>query len=281
MRELLAAARGWLAGAGVDNAAWEAEILLGELLGWERSQLSLRAGETLPRPAVWTYAALLRRRAAREPLQHLLGHWPFLELDLRVDARALVPRPETEDLVLLARRLLPASRPSRVADVGTGGGCIALALAHSHRQARILGIDDDRRALSQAAENRFRTGLEGRVDLLRGDLLLPVAPGAGFDLVAANLPYVTPAEYPALQPEVRLFDPAAALLAGSEGLETIRRLVRLAPPRMAPEGWLVLEMAPAHTPVLADELCSAGFRRVEVHEDRFEKNRFVTAQTGP
>lgn len=280
MGELLEGARRLLSEAGIDNAAWESETLLQELMGLNRGEILLHSREPVPPGVAWAFAGLVARRSAREPLQHLLGHWPFLELDLRVDSRALIPRPETEDLVLAARELLPSHRPTQVVDVGTGGGCIGLALAHSHPRARILGLDLDPRALTLAADNILRTGYQDRVNLARGDLLEALSTESRFDLVVANLPYVAPAEFPGLQPEVRLFEPPHALQAGEGGMALIRRLAAQAPSRLAPGGWLLMEMAPGQAGILADELYREGWKKVTIRQDRFEKPRMVASQIG-
>ena len=275
----LRAAASALDRAGCEAPREQAEILLGELLGLGRGALLARSREPLPPDVETRFAALVARRAAREPLQHLVGHWPFLELELKVDRRALVPRPETEELALAARERLPRGRAALAADVGTGTGAVALALAASHPAARVLAVDVSADALALCRENRDALGLEDRVRLARGDLLGALAPGAGFDVVVANLPYVAPEEWPELQPEVRDHDPRLALVAEDGGLALIRRLCAEAPARLAADGWLLLEMAPAQTAVVAAELAPA-WRDVAVLRDRFDRARIVVARRG-
>ncbi|MBP7147555.1 MAG: peptide chain release factor N(5)-glutamine methyltransferase [Acidobacteria bacterium] len=276
--DALSWARDVLREAGIDTPRDDAQLLLGELLGTGRAGLLLRVKEELEPVLRETFAQRVTRRAGREPLQHLVGHWPFLELDLLVDRRALVPRPETEDVALVARRLLPADRETQVADVGTGGGCLALALAHSHPLARLVAIDNDPAALELAAANLQAGGFGERVSLVHGDLLQPVPEGTGLDLVVANLPYVSPAEYAGLQPEVRLFDPPQALIAEQGGTLLIRRLVEQAPARVRAGGAIVLEAAPGQMPELAAELAAGPWDDITVAEDRFGRPRVLHAR---
>ena len=255
----------------------DAELLLADLLAVSRTVLRVRAGEKISAQALARYERRVRRREQREPLQHVLGRWPFLELDLAVDRRALVPRPETEDLVLAARRRLDRGRDSLVADVGTGGGCIALSLARSHPRSRILGIDVSGKALELAAENLRRTGLASRVALVRGDLLAPSF-SATFDMIVANLPYVDESELANLEPEVREFDPKIALVAPRAGLGLVRRLVDEAARHLADRGWLLLEAAPRQTGNVAAWLSVPPWTGSFVERDRYGRERIVGAR---
>ncbi len=191
------------------------------------------------------------------------------------DRRALVPRPETEDLALLAIARLPRDRDALVLDAGTGSGCLALAIAAERPRARVVAIDRDEAALSLARQNRARCGLDGRVGLVCGDLCgaLPEAPR--FDLAVANLPYVRPDELAALDPEVRDHDPRVALVAAGDGLTVIRRFVAEVRPRLVEGASLLLECAPDQSGPLAAALCSSGWREVRVHSDRFSRERVV------
>lgn len=278
-RQAIAEAVRILEARGIESPREHADILLAELLGTTRAGLVARAREPLAPEVLARYDALVARRAAREPLQHILGHWPFLELELTVDRRALIPRPETEDLALAARYRLPDDRPSLAADVGTGTGCIALALAEARTAARVLALDASADALALAAENVARCGAEGRVVPLRCDLLGAVAPGAGLDVVVANLPYVREDELADLEPEVRDHDPLEALVAPDRGLALIRRLIAEAPARLAPGGSLLLEMAPDQVPVIAAELAASGrWTDVRVLRDHLCRERIVAAR---
>ena len=277
-RELHEWAAAILKASGVENARQEADWLLREALDPGAAPVGRLARLTARQ--VERFDGMVARRAAREPLQHVIGRWPFLDLELKVDRRALAPRPETEDLALAARGHLASVRPTLVADVGTGGGCIALAVAAAHPSAQVVAIDIDADALGLARENRALTRMEERITLVRGDLLAPVAPRAPFDLVVANLPYVREDEYESLAPEVRLFDPRQALVAADGGLAQIRRLLPQAAERLRPGGWLLLEMSPLQTRVIAAALRSqpARWESVAILRDRFERERIVEAQ---
>lgn len=274
VRAALSGARHRLAAAGVPDASESARILLEETLGLSRSALWRRMDAPLDPVAGARFEALVARRAAREPLQHLVGRWPFLELTLRVDRRALVPRPETEDLALRARAVLPATEGARAVDVGTGTGCLALALAAAHPRAQVVAVDASAAALALARENAQALALP--VAFVRADLLAATA--GPFDLVVANLPYVTAAEWPALEPEVRDHDPREALVADDDGLATIRALCAQAAPRLRRRGVLLLEMAPAQTATIAADLAARpAWTGVAVHRDSFGRERIVEA----
>lgn len=278
IREELVRSASRLVDAGIEKGVEEAEILLGEVLNLSRSRVRLRDNEPLEEDERERFHALLARRLRREPLQHLVESWPFLELDLSCDRRALVPRPETEDLVLHARqRIAELDRP-RVADVGTGGGCIALALAEGHGSAEIVASDISDAALELARENARLTGLSERVRFVRGHLLDAFEGEAAFDLVVANLPYVAEAELHDLEPEVRLFDPREALVAPAAGRALIEELCDAAPARLAPGGWLMLEMAPSQTEPVRKRLAGAGFESARIIADRYGRPRIVEAQ---
>jgi release factor glutamine methyltransferase len=245
------------------------------VLGLSRGALFARGGELLAAAAAERLEALLARRAAREPLQHVVGHWPFLGLELLTDRRALVPRPETEDLALLAIARLPEGREALVLDAGTGSGCLALAIAAARPRARVVAVERDAAALSLARENRARCGLVEQVGLVHGDLCGALAPGPRFDLAVANLPYVRADEVAALEPEVRDHDPRAALVAAGDGLEVVREFARQAASRLAPGAPILLECAPVQAPALAAELAAAGWCAVRSHLDRYGRERVV------
>jgi release factor glutamine methyltransferase len=256
--------------------------MLAEALEVPDASLELALEPSVDETETERFLQMIERRAAREPLQHVIGHWPFLELDLLCDRRALVPRPETEDLADRARARLRTAAPPRTAiDVGTGSGCIALALAAGVRDARVVGIDLDVEALALAAENAARVGVEPRVTLVRGDLLdalaEPPTPDEGAALIVANLPYVAAEEWDGLAPEVRDHDPRQALVTGENGLALIRRLIRTAGVHLRPGGVLMLELAPPQAEQAVEWLAGASFEDVQVLDDRFGRPRFVSA----
>jgi release factor glutamine methyltransferase len=189
------------------------------------------------------YDQTLTRRAAGEPLQYITGHQEFWGLDLQVTPAVLIPRPETEHVVEVALDLIRGIELPRIVDVGTGSGCIALALASELPQANIQAVDISEEALEVAGENAIRLRLSERVRFRQSDLLKPfLGPNTEFDLVVSNPPYVGETEADKLQIEVRQHEPHEALFGGAEGLDIYRRLVPQAHQVLKPGGWLVMEM---------------------------------------
>ena len=214
---------------------------------------------------------LVERRRAREPLQYIVGEWGFRRLTLKVDRRALIPRPETEVVVERCLERLRGLSEPRVLDVGTGSGAIALALADEHPAARVTGVDSSPEALELARENAERAGLQGRIELLEVDLLAGV--DGEFDLVVSNPPYVAPDELAALEPELS-FEPRAALVeigASEQIAADARRVLR-------DGGWLVLECADGAAARLAGLLRSIGYADVGVTRDLAGIERVVEAR---
>ncbi len=238
--EALHAAQRHLAEAGIEEAALEAEVLLRHALGLDRAQLFARLDNAVDDGALRAFQRLVERRLRHEPTAYIVGHREFYGLDLETTPDALIPRPETELLVDEALRLAP-NAPRTIADVGTGCGAIAVALATRLPQAVVYAIDDSQPALSLAARNVARFALAARVRLLRGDLLDPLPEPV--DLIVANLPYVKTADWEALPPEIRDHEPRAALDAGPNGTEVLERLLRAAPSHLRPAGRLLAEIA--------------------------------------
>lgn len=237
----LAAGRTRLERAGVEGAALDAALLLGQVAGLTRAALLAHPERPFDDLAWADYATLLDRRAAGEPVAYLLGRREFFGLDLLVDQRVLVPRPETEHVVELAvahLRSLPA-RPRHAVDVGTGSGAIALALAHAVPNLSVIAADISPAALQVARANSIRLGLAERVHLVAGSLLDWL--GRPVDLIVANLPYLRPDQAHA----GIAHEPALALFAGADGFDLYRRLLAQAPPLLRPGGLLVAEIDPA------------------------------------
>jgi release factor glutamine methyltransferase len=249
-----------LAEAGVPDPRTDAEILVAEVHGVSRSELFVPNGE-LSAAAQARLAELVARRRRREPLQYVLGEWGFRRLTLTVDRRALIPRPETEVLVERCLALVADVPEPRILDVGVGSGAIALALADERQEARITAVDASPDALSLARENAERTGLADRVELVHGDLFVGLA--GPFDLVASNPPYVSEAELPALEPEVRDWEPRQALVG--EGItEAVADGAREV---LAPHGALVLETAGGMASDVAAYLARLGYVDVRASPD--------------
>jgi release factor glutamine methyltransferase len=215
VRDALSGAVDALRAAGVEDPRLDAELLLCEATGWARADLAASPEAGVPAAAGRRFGEMVRRRLRREPVAYILGRKGFRHIELAVDRRVLIPRPETELLVDLALELAPR----RVLDVGTGSGAIALAIAAELPDCEVTATDTSPAALEVSRANAERLGLAGRVELMEGTL--PARPGA-FDLVVANLPYVSEGEWEGLEPEVTEWEPPEALLAGKDGLDAIR-----------------------------------------------------------
>lgn len=266
VRDALAAATDALAAAGVDSPRLDAELLLCEATGLERASLAADPGRGVEPPAARALGTMVRRRVAREPLAYIVGRKAFRRIELRVDPRALIPRPETELLVELALGL----RPATVLDVGTGSGAVALAVADELPAARVTATDTSPAALALARENAERLGLADRVRFEPGT----VPSGERFALVLANLPYVREDEWPALQPEITRYEPREALVAGPGGLEAIRALLA-SPPGCAA---IALEVGAGQAAEVEHLVRAAGFPGTERREDLAGIERVVVGR---
>jgi release factor glutamine methyltransferase len=227
----------------------------------------------LSREAEEAFAALLARRARREPLAYILGHWGFRRLTLKTDARALIPRPETEIVVERALEHLNGMSEPAVLDVGTGTGAIALAIVDEHPQARVTAIDTSSDALALARENLDLLGINGRVRLVEHDL----TEGLGrdeFDLVVSNPPYVEPEDIETLQPEVRDWEPRIALVAHG----ATEAVARAATEALRPGGWVVLEIAENQAVNVAGLLTDLGYEHLRISPDMAGRDRVIEAQ---
>ena len=263
---------------GVEDGRLNAEYLLAHVLGSDRLQLYLDFDRPLAEDELRVYRPLLRRRAAREPLQYLLGSAPFRDLELRVDPRVAIPRPETEYLLDVLARVAGRDRVFDSAlDVGTGSGAIAIALAAEGLARSVTATDMSGEALEVAKRNAGACG-QHTVVFRRGSLLDPVG-GLSFDLVLSNLPYLSDAEWRAAEPEVREWEPRAAMVAGQAGLALIDALVARVAAVLRPEGWLGLEVGCAQGEAVASLLGDTDrFRSIEVHEDLTGRPRYVFAR---
>jgi len=267
VREALTASADALAAAGVEGARLDAEVLLAEATGWDRTRLVVDPEAGVPASAARLFGEMARRRLRREPVAYIVGHRGFRHLELMVDRRVLIPRPETELLVELALEL----QPSSVLDVGTGSGAIALAIAAELPGCRVVATDTSSAALEVARANAERLGLRDRVRLAEGTV-----PAAGeFDLVVANLPYVAEREWAGLQPEVTQWEPREALLAGPDGLDAIRAFIpecvrsfsRSERQRANGAPVVALEVGEGQAPAVGELLRAAGFSAVEIRPD--------------
>ncbi len=233
-------------GIEASAAALEAEVLLRHAAGASRGELLARPGIRLDEPASAQYADLIRRRAAGAPVAHLVGRREFFGLDLRVDGRALIPRPETEHLVEVVADAVRSRPAPFVVDVGTGSGAVAIAVATALPHARVLATDVSGAALDLARLNATRCGVAGRVTWVQGSALAPLARAAAdgsVDAIVSNPPYIPTCEMARLPKEVRTYEPAVALDGGPDGLRVHRVLIAGAARFLAAGGVLALEVA--------------------------------------
>ena len=262
-----------LAEAGIDTARLEAELLLANACDdCARALLYMELRRELSPEAEEGYEELLARRARREPLAYILGHWGFRRLTLKTDTRALIPRPETEIVVERALEHLDGRQPA-VLDVGTGTGAIALAIVDEHPGAQVTAIDASKDALALARENLDLLGINGRVRLVEHDL----TEGLGHhsvDLVVSNPPYVEPEDIETLQPEVRDWEPRIALVAHG----ATEAVARAATEALRPGGWVVLEIAENQAAKVAGLLRDLGYEHVRVSPDMAGRDRVIEAQ---
>jgi release factor glutamine methyltransferase len=266
----------------IDNARLNAEHLLAQVRGRTRMELYLEFERHLSELELGQLRQLVKRRGQREPLQHLLGTVEFCGHVFAIDQRAMVPRPETEELVeLLQSRIENRSEPdrqfSRIVDVGTGSGVIALSLAKKFPGAQIVAVDISEDALALAKENANRLCLSDRVRFLKSDLLRDI--DGAFDVVVANLPYISTQDRHLLSREV-LHDPEAALFAGERGDELICKLIEQAPPRLRPDGLLALEVGLDQAEAISKFLAQKKYRDIESKNDYSGRTRFLFARYG-
>jgi release factor glutamine methyltransferase len=233
---------------GLGTPRLDAQLLLAEVLHQDRVHLYTHFDQPLGPDELAQYRALIQRRLGGEPVAYLVGKKEFRSLVLDVDARVLVPRPDTETLVDVALALLPSDGSApRIVDVGTGSGAVALALKKERPDAELYAVERSPDAAAVARKNAERLALG--VDVLEGDLLAPVAGLAPFTLIVSNPPYIPSGDIAQLAPEVRK-EPLAALDGGRDGLEVIRRLVKDAPPLLSPSGALALEVGAGQAPAV-------------------------------
>lgn len=301
LREALRALTRELTVGGVESPAVEAERLLSHALDMDRTRLALEGHVALPAEVATHLAGLVQRRLRGEPLQHIEGSVAFRTLDLVADTRALIARPETEQLVELIRRsvsrrrsgtgpvkVVPRPRAdavaepiSRALDIGTGSGAIALSLAAEGIAGHVVGVDISAEALEQAAENRQRAGLDAKVEFRRtgADPFSALDAGERFGLIVSNPPYIRDEELADLPVEIRDFDPPEALCGGPDGLDLIRRIAAQGPDHLDPGGILFLEIGASQAGMVCELLVGSGrWTDTEVHRDLAGYERFIVAR---
>ena len=263
-----------LEAAGVPEAMVKMEWWTAGVLGVRRGELDTTFPEASDLARIEEGVCRLERH---EPLQYVMGHTPFLDLTLATDSRALIPRPETEELVMkvLGCDGFWSRGAVRVADVGCGSGCIAIAVAFRRPAARVIAIDHSADALSLARENAAAVGVAGRMEWRHGDLLAGI-PDKSLDVVISNPPYIATKEIGELEDSVRRFEPIDALDGGADGLEVLRRLSVQAFTALKHDGRLWLEIGDEQGDAVGALLVQAGFSDVEISRDMYGQIRFAS-----
>jgi release factor glutamine methyltransferase len=263
--EALDSAAGALRAMGIEDPRLDAEVMLAAATGRDRAALIADGDGELEPAASRQFGEMVRRRLRREPVAYIVGHRGFRRIELTVDRRVLIPRPETELLVELALE----RRPATLLDVGTGSGAIALAVADELPDCEIKATDTSADALEAARANAQRLGLERRIRFAPGS----IPPEEDFELILANLPYVAEREWPSLQPEVTEWEPREALLAGADGLDAIRAVI----PRVE-VGVLALEVGQGQAGAVRELLAASGFGAIETRRDLAGIERVVLGE---
>lgn len=274
--EIIKRTTGFFEQRGIESARLNAELLIGHALGLKRMQLYLQFERPLTEAELEKIRPLVKRRGGREPLQYIMGETDFFGLKLKVDRRALIPRPETERLLELVTQKLPAA-PASVLDLGTGSGAIALALAKTWPEATVMAVDKSAEALALAGENAEACGLAGRVKLICSDWFASVPAGGRFELIVANPPYLSDEEMAAAAPEVKDFEPRGALSAGPHGAADLERIIKDAKACLAPNGLLACETGITQHASLVALANAQGYARVESLRDLTGRDRYLLA----
>ena len=274
---LLQAATARLAAAGVATPRLDAEVLLAATVGIGRTVLYTRLREPVSPHAVDRLTKRLARRAAGEPVAYLVGRREFWSLEFCVTPDVLIPRPETELLIEIACRSAAGLSSPRLCDVGTGSGCIAVALARELPRARLVATDLSRAALAVAQRNAAAHTVNDRIAFVQADVLSAFSDAPTFDVIASNPPYVADTE--SLPPDVDR-EPVRALRAGRDGLDVVRRLIAQAPSRLRRGGWLLSEIGQSHGPAARRLAIAGGFEAVSLHSDLAGIPRVLAARRG-
>jgi release factor glutamine methyltransferase len=264
--DALGAAIDAFAAAGVDTPRLDAELLLSEATGLERARIAAEPELAIAPGAAREFGAMVRRRLRREPVAYILGRKGFRAIDVTVDRRVLIPRPESELLVEVALEL----RPRTVLDVGTGSGAVALAIAAELAACEVTATDTSSAALDVARANAERLGLSAAVRFLEGS----VPEDQEFDLAVANLPYVADGDHSSLQPEITSWEPAEALFAGGDGLDALRAVV----PRLTGAAAVALEVGAGQAEAVVGFTRDSGFASIETRRDLSGIERVVVGR---
>jgi release factor glutamine methyltransferase len=265
---------------GSETPRLDAEILLAHARGCRRIELYTRFDEPLSDDERTVMRDLTKRRARSEPVAYLVGHREFFSLDFRVTPDVLIPRPDTETLVVELLDAARAIEAPRILDLGTGSGCIAVAAAINCPSSRIAATDLSEKALAIARQNAEAHGMSDRIRFLQGDLFAPLSEVEQFDVIASNAPYIADSERDTLQNDVRSYEPHAALFAGPVGTEILFRIIDEAASHLGPGGWLILEISPEQAAPVRQRIESKGYQDVRVVKDAAGLLRVVRARKG-
>lgn len=277
--ELLKKSTEFLAKKGIDNARLQSELIFAGTLRCRRLDLYLQFERPLTQKQVDTLRERILRRARREPVQYIVGDTDFRTLTLKCDSRALIPRPETEELVGFVLEKLntkhPAGTPARILDLGTGTGAIALSVAAERPESEVVAVDKSADALTLAGENASSLGISA-VSFLQSNWFENVT--GTFDAIVSNPPYLTQEEWESAQPEVRDHEPLSALVADNAGLADLEKILRGARERLSPGGFIALETGIAQHSALEKLARECGFSKTESRTDLSERPRFFFAE---
>ena len=264
---------------GSESPRLDAEILLAHARNCKRIELYTRFEEVLTEAQRGTMRELVQRRSKAEPVAYLVGHREFYGLPFRVTPDVLIPRPDTETLVMELLALAKNAESPRILDVGTGSGCIAVAIAANLKSASVTAIDISEAALEIAKQNAEANKVADQITFLGGDGLSPLAEDEKFDFIVSNPPYVAESELDQLQADVRLHEPKLALISGADGLDLVRTLVQDSPRHLVPGGGLLLEIAPEQAGTVENLLLSSGwYENVRILKDLSGQPRVLAAQ---
>ena len=266
----------------VENPRLNAELLLARSMRLSREELYIRLHDQAMEEEIKTLEGLIRRRGSGEPLQYILGHQEFWSIDLKVDPRVLIPRPETERLVEEALSILAkisSKKIPSVLELGTGSGAIAISLAKEVKNIFLVATDLSGDALMVAKDNARQAGVSDKIGFVKGDLLNPFHPGETFDLILSNPPYISDSEIKDLSREVRNHEPLIALKGGKDGLEFYRKLISQTSSYLKRGGRLLLEVGNNQAPSISEMIeAEGGFERPERVKDLSGTERVVKAQ---
>jgi len=274
--EIIKKTTDFFAAKGVESPRLNAELLIGHALGLKRMQLYMQFERLLTEAELEKIRPLVRRRAQREPVQYILGETEWFGMKLKIDRRALIPRPETERLAELVTELMTVA-PARILDLGTGSGALALGLAKHWPEAQVVALDRSSEALALAGENAVSLALDTRINFVESDWFSALPSGERFELIVANPPYLSEEETAAAEPEVHAHEPRSALVSPEHGIADLKKIVTGAPQFLNAGGLLALETGVAHHVELVKLCTEAGFSRSESRQDLTGRDRFIFA----